>query len=238
MCGRSSLTKTEKEIEERFKATFYSEELERYNPLPNFNVAPTHMHPIITSQDPSHFHLFKWGLVPFWSKDNKSGAKMINARIETIAEKTAFKSLLNSKRCIVPMDGFYEWKTEGKNKVPFRIVTKDQAIFAVAGLWDCWKSPITGELIYTFTVITGPPNTLMEQIHNRMPAILHPENEKLWLDADIKPHEAIQSLIPYPSENMEAYPVSDKVNNVRINEPSLIEPVKNAPKPIQTSLFF
>ena len=87
-------------------------------------------------------------------------------------------------------------------------------------------------------MITGPPNTLMEQIHNRMPAILHPENEKLWLDADIKPHEAIQSLIPYPSENMEAYPVSDKVNNVRINEPSLIEPVKNAPKPIQTSLFF
>ena len=141
MCGRSSLTKTEKEIEERFKATFYSEELERYNPLPNFNVAPTHMHPVITSQDPNHFHLFKWGLVPFWSKDNKSGAKMINARIETIAEKTAFKSLLNSKRCIVPMDGFYEWKTEGKNKVPFRIVTKDQAIFAVAGLWDCWNLP-------------------------------------------------------------------------------------------------
>lgn len=237
MCGRSSLTKTEKEIEARFHATFYSEELERYNPLPNFNVAPTHMHPVITSQDTSHIHLYKWGLIPFWSKDNKSGSKMINARKESLTEKPAFRSLTSSKRCIVPMDGFYEWKTDGKAKTPFRIITKDQEIFAVAGLWDCWKDHETGHLIYTFTIITCPPNALMETIHDRMPAILLPEYEKLWLDAELKPEEAIQLLIPYPSESMEAYPVSEKVNSVRINEPSLIEKLQDKPKPIQGSLF-
>lgn len=237
MCGRSSLTKTEKEIEERFRATFYSEDLERYNPLPNYNVAPTQMHPVITGNDPQHIQLYKWGLVPFWSKDSKAGAKMINARMESLVDKPAFKSLLTSKRCIIPMDGFYEWKTQGKEKTPFRIITKDQEIFAVAGLWDSWRSPETGDVLYTFTVITCLPNSLMETIHDRMPAILLPENEKLWIDQNIKPNEAVQLLLPYPSDVMEAYQVTDKVNNVRTNDASLIQPVKPNTKPVQTSLF-
>lgn len=237
MCGRSSLTKTEKEIEKRFNATFYSEELERYNPLPNFNVAPTQMHPVITSSDSTHIHIYKWGLVPIWSKDNKSGAKMINARLETLTEKTAFRNLLKSKRCIIPLDGFYEWKTEGKSKTPFRIITKNQDIFGVAGLWDTWKSPDTGDVMHTFTIITCPPNSLMAKIHDRMPVILLPENEHLWLDADINANDAIQLLIPYPSENMEAYEVSPLVNSIRSNNDELIKPYKSFPKPVQTSLF-
>ena len=237
MCGRSSLTKTEKEIEARFHATFYSEELERYNPLPNFNVAPTQMVPVITCEEPDHLRLFRWGLIPFWAKDKSIGSKMINARVETLMEKPVFKSLFISRRCIVPMDGFYEWKTEGKIKTPFRILTSDQDVFSVAGLWDIWHVPDTGEIISSFTLITTQPNRLMEKIHDRMPAILLPENERLWLDTGIKPADAIQLITPYPAENMDAYEVSAKVNNVRSNDPSLILPVDSLPSVIQTSLF-
>jgi putative SOS response-associated peptidase YedK len=237
MCGRSSLTKTEKEIEARFRATFYTDELQRYNPLPNYNVAPTDMVPVVTGEDSHHLQIFKWGLIPFWAKDKGIGAKMINARIETLTEKPAFKNLMATHRCIVPMDGFYEWKTEGKIKTPFRIVTTDQDIFSAAGLWDIWHVPDTGEIIRSFTVITTPPNRMMEKIHDRMPAILLPENEKLWLDTELKPDEALQLIIPYPAECMDAYEVSAKVNNVRANDPSLILPVASSSQVIQTSLF-
>jgi putative SOS response-associated peptidase YedK len=237
MCGRSSLTKVEKEIEARFHATFYTEELERYNPLPNYNVAPTQMVPVVTGDDPIHLQIFRWGLIPFWAKDKGIGAKMINARIETLMEKPAFKNLLATRRCIVPMDGFYEWKTNGKIKTPFRIVTNDQDIFSAAGLWDIWHVPETGEIIRSFTVITTPPNRMMEKIHDRMPAILLPENEKLWLYTELKPDEAVQLIIPYPAECMNAYEVSAKVNNVRANDPSLILPVESSSQVTQTSLF-
>jgi putative SOS response-associated peptidase YedK len=237
MCGRSSLTKTEKEIEARFKATFYSEELERYNPLPNFNMAPTQLLPVITGQESSVIHLYRWGLIPFWAKNTSIGAKMINARVETIKSKPAFKNLLSYKRCIVPLDGFYEWKTEGKIKTPFRIVATDQDIFSVAGLWDVWVNAETHEKIHSFTIITMEANSMMETIHDRMPAILLPQNEKLWLDQDLKPDDAMQLLIPYPAESMSMYQVSPKVNNARINDHTLIEPVVATPKSIQTSLF-
>lgn len=237
MCGRSSLTKIEKEIEARFHATFYTEELERYNPLPNYNVAPTQMVPVVTGDDPLHLQIFRWGLIPFWAKDKGIGAKMINARIETLMDKPAFKNLLATRRCIVPMDGFYEWKIDGKKKIPFRIVTTDQEIFSAAGLWDIWHVPETGEIFRSFTVITTPPNRMMEKIHDRMPAILLPENEKLWLDKEIKPDEAIQLIIPYPAENMNAYEVSTKVNNARMNDPSLILPADSSSHVTQTSLF-
>ena len=236
MCGRSSLTKVEKEIEARFKATFYSDELARYNPLPNFNVAPTHMHPVITSDDTTHIHLYRWGLIPFWAKDVNIGSKLINARAETLQDKTAFRQSLATKRCIVPLDGFYEWKTNGKQKTPYRIIAKDQDIFSVAGLWDSWQNT-KGDTIHSFTIITIAPNTLMKEIHDRMPAMLLKENENLWLDNEIKPKDALQLLIPYPSDQMEAYPVSDKVNSVKANDKSLIERIIPKPTMIQTTLF-
>lgn len=223
MCGRSSLTKTEKELEERFQATFYTEDLERYNPLPNFNVAPTHVMPVITNQDPKHFRPMRWGLIPFWAKDAKVGYKMINARIETVEEKT-YKNALEKRRCLVPFDGFYEWKTVGKKKKPYRITIQNGKLFTIAGLWETWKAP-NGEKIESFTLITQPANKMMSAIHDRMPAILLPEQEKLWIDPTLSTKEALQLIIPYPDEEMEAYPVSDRVGKVSENDAGLIERV-------------
>lgn len=225
MCGRSSLTKTEKEIEIRFNATFYSDELERYNPLPNYNIAPTHMCPIVTGDDRSHIQLYRWGLIPFWAKDIKVGYRMINARIETIKEKNTYKNAFSRRRCLVPLDGFYEWKKEGTEKQPYRIQTLDQEIFCMAGMWESWKSP-EGELIYSFTIITTPPNEFMSSIHDRMPAILPKELEEVWIDPGLPTKDLFGILEHrYPSEKMTAYKVSKKVGNVREKGPDLIEPI-------------
>lgn len=223
MCGRSSLTKTERELEARFNATFYSEDLERYNPIPNFNVAPTHMMPILSNQDPAHFRPMRWGLIPFWAKDAKVGYKMINARIETLQDKT-FKNALEKRRCLVPMDGYYEWKTVGKKKIPHRIVVEHGKLFAAAGLWEKWKSP-SGEVIESYTIITRPAIEKLAGIHDRMPAILLPEQEKLWIDPELSSTDALQLIIPYPEEEIEAYTVSDRVGKVAENDKSLIEKV-------------
>ena len=235
MCGRSSLTKTEKEIEERFNATFYSDELERYNPLPNYNAAPSQMLPIITNHDPNRIHLYRWGLIPFWAKDEKIGYKMINARVETLMEKSAFKNALKQRRCLVPMDGFYEWKRDGKTKIPYRIILPDTPIFTTAGLWESWKDG-SGKEIFSFTVITQKPNTIMSSIHDRMPAILNPEQERLWIDNALSATEAISLIEPYPSKLMHAYKVSPRVGNVRNNDAQLIDPI-DSPPPVQGKLF-
>lgn len=223
MCGRASLTKTEKELEDRFQSSFYSEDLERYNPLPNYNVAPTHMHPIITNEEPNHFRFFRWGLIPFWAKDIKVGYQMINARIETIKDKSTYKSALEKRRCIVPFDGFYEWKKTDKEKIPYRIQLKDIPIFSIAGLWEKWTSP-QGTDIFSFTLITHQPNEFMSSIHDRMPAILLPEYERLWLDNDMPSNQLLDVLQPVPDHCMSAYTVSPKVGNVRINDKTIIEP--------------
>lgn len=235
MCGRASLTKVEKDLEERFHATFYSEDLERYNPLPNFNVAPTQMHPVITNTDPDHLQFFKWGLIPFWAKVEKIGSRMINSRIETILEKPAFRNAVNKRRCLVPFDGFYEWQKTPSGKIPYRIIRKDKGIFAVAGIWEKWKSP-EGETVFSFSVITQPPNELMASIHDRMPAILLPEQEQIWLDSAISAEEALKMIAPYPDELLEAYTVSKKVNKVSENNASLIEEFLHDDSP-QGSLF-
>jgi len=225
MCGRSSLSKTEKEIEERFNATFYSDELERYNPLPSFNVAPTHMHPVITSDNKEHLQFYQWGFIPPWAKDIKVGYKMINARKESILDKSFYRTALKTQRCIVPFDGFYEWKKTQNGKQPYRIVTTNTEIFSVAGLWSSWDST-EGNTIYSFTLITQEPNRLVKNIHNRMPAILLPEQEELWLDENIKSEEALAELSPYPDELMRAYTVSTRVGNVRNNDEELIKEIK------------
>jgi len=226
MCGRSSLTITEKELEARFNASFYSEDLERYNPLPNFNVAPTHMHPVITNVDPSHLQFYRWGLIPFWAKDVKVGYKMINARKETILEKSTFKNAMNKKRCLVAFDGFYEWKKTKDGKQPYRIITTNTDIFCIAGLWERWTNKDTGEDIFSFTLITQAANNFMSDIHDRMPAILLPEQEEAWLDMSIPATELVEMIQPYPDELMKAYPVSKRVGNVRENDKELIEELK------------
>lgn len=226
MCGRSSLTKTEKELEERFNATFYSDGLVNYNPLPNYNVAPSHVMPVITNEDRAHFQAYRWGLIPSWAKDQKIGYKMINARIETLFEKSTFKMAVAKRRCLIPADGFYEWKkirgADGKiTKQAYRIQTTDREIFTMAGLWDRWKAP-DGQAVFSFTVITQPPNELIKDIHDRMPAILTAKQEELWLSDDITPQELVDMIEPYNVEQMKAYPVSNNVGNVRNNSKDLI----------------
>jgi len=237
MCGRGSLSKTKKELEKRFQATFYLEELDRYDLLPNFNVAPTQFHPVITSQDPDHMQFYKWGLVPYWAKEEKIGSKMINARIETITEKPAFRQAIQKRRCIVPFDGFYEWKKRGKQKIPYLISRKDDQTFAIAGIWETWKTP-SGPLLHTFSVLTQTPNALMAEIHDRMPAILLPEQESIWLDEEISGEEVIKIIAPYPDHLLKAHPVSSKVNNVRTNTPDLIKEVDEEPPVNQQGSLF
>ena len=224
MCGRASLTKNQKELEERFDAKFYSEDIERYNPIPNYNIAPMQYLPVITNKDLSHFNIFRWGFIPYWAKDVKIANKLINARAETLLTKIAFKGSLKSRRCIIPLDGFYEWQKQGSFKKPFRIIRTDKDIFSVAGLWDIWTTE-ENQIIETFTIITVQANNLVKKIHNRMPAILFEDEEKLWIDQGIKTDEALELLKPYPSELMYAYPVSSKINNVRNNTPELIKEV-------------
>lgn len=229
MCGRSSLTKTEKELEARFNASFYSDNLVQYNPLPNYNVAPSHYHPVLTNDSPDTFKCFRWGLIPFWAKDEKIGYKMINARVETLAQKPAFKNALIKRRCIIPFDGFYEWKKEKDgSKTPYRIVLKQTEIFSLAGLWERWQSK-EGKEIYSFTVITQAPNKLMADIHDRMPAILNPDEERLWLEDGVPVEDLLKLIKPYPDALMDAYKVSPRVGNVRNNDADLILPWKEKP---------
>lgn len=224
MCGRSSLTKTEKELEERFRATFYSEDLERYNPLPNYNVAPTQMHPVITQEEPKIIHLYRWGLIPSWAKDIKIGYKLINARVETIDEKPAFRQAFQKRRCIVPFDGYYEWQKTPEGKIPYRIKLKNTEIFTIAGLYEHWKSP-EGKVIHSFTLITQDADPVIRQLHDRQPLVLLPEQEKLWLDPGIPSKDLIHELDPVPGAYFKWYRVSDRVNNVRENDAELILPV-------------
>jgi len=223
MCGRSSLTKSEKELEVRFRSTFYAEDLEKYNPLPNYNVAPTHVMPVITNKDPEHFLPMRWGLIPSWAKDHKMGYKMINARIETVTEKSSFKRAITKRRCIIPMDGYYEWKKSASGKVPYRITTKDQDIFSVAGLWENWKSP-SGDWVQSFTIITQPASKVIEDIHDRMPAILSADAERSWLDIEIPVEDALSIISPYPEELLHFYAVENRVGKVAENDVDLIAP--------------
>ena len=147
---------------------------------------------------------------------------MINARAETLAEKPAFRNALKKRRCLVLADGFYEWQKTPTGKVPMRITLVSGEPFALAGLWEIWDTP-EGDKLRTFTIVTTSPNELLEPIHNRMPVILRPEHESLWLDNDADQGAWLDVLRPYPSELMTAYPVSKRVNFVNNDEPAVVE---------------
>ena len=218
MCGRFSLTANEAELNLRF-------ELEGGDApyVPRYNGAPTQLLAVITGEKPQKLSYYRWGLIPPWAKDISIGNKMINARAETITEKASFRTPLFSKRCLVPADGFYEWQQDA-GKQPYRIFVKSNALFAMAGLWERWKSP-TGEVVESFSIITTEANEFMKPIHNRMPVILKREDEKTWLGS--KDSVKILSLLkPYASEDMDAYPVSKLVNSPRNEAPSIIEPAE------------
>jgi len=190
---------------------------------PSYNVAPSQ--DIIIAIDKGKRQLIKsrWGFLPSWAKDISGGYKMINARAETVAEKPSFKTAFQKQRCLVPADGFFEWKKEGKIKKPYLIRLKSEQPFAMAGLYNKWISP-DGEKICTNTIITTESNDLVRPLHDRMPAILPEDKYADWLSNDIiDPSLLLKMLKPYPSDELEMYEVTSKVNSPAVNLPENIQ---------------
>lgn len=221
MCGRFTLHHSTDEIAARFAAQQVMDIAEDRNghPAPSFeepryNIAPSQaILAVRAEQDMRRLETLQWGLVPSWAKDVSIGSKMINARGETLAEKPSFRNALMRRRCLIPADGFYEWKKDDRGRQPMHIHRRDGGLFAFAGLWEEWRRP-DGPPLRTCTIITVAPNELMAEIHDRMPAILREEDEAVWLDTEqVTDKERILSLLrPYPDAGLEAYPVSKLVN--------------------------
>ncbi|NBD26452.1 SOS response-associated peptidase [Paenibacillus glycinis] len=223
MCGRYTITVTLEEL----MLHYWVAETNVPFQQPKYNVAPGQMIlAVINDGEKNRLGELKWGLVPSWAETMKLGAKMINARSETVWDKPAFRKLIDRKRCIVPADGFYEWQQEEHRKQPMRIVKRDRKLFSMAGLYDTWTSP-EGIKLSTCTILTTAPNALMEPIHNRMPVILQPEDEAAWLDRSLRDPVRLNRLLqPFPSELLEAYPVAGAVGNVAKDDESCIAPLR------------
>jgi putative SOS response-associated peptidase YedK len=224
MCGRFTLTATFEEIIDRFDIQAF---LDEENYAPSYNIAPSQaVLAVINDGKSNRMGFLKWGLVPPWAKDPAIGHKMINARAETISEKPSFRNAFNKKRCLVIADSFYEWKRhEDKSKTPIRIKLKSDNLFAMAGIWEAWKSP-EGKTLYTCSVVTTGPNELMKNIHDRMPVILKPDDEKIWLNPSISGTGDLNKLlVPFDENLMETYEVSSLVNSPKNNSVELIQKI-------------
>ncbi len=195
---------------------------------PRYNIAPTQFVPIVRADETGKrsIGMLRWGLVPFWAKDKAIGNRMINARAETLTEKPAYKDPFKKRRCIVPANGFYEWKKQGSIKQPYFIGRGGDEPFGMAGLWACWRDKDNeDETLETFTVVTTTPNEAIEPYHNRMPVVLAPDSFAAWLAPDNHDVDALQQLlVAPPSEGFTIWPVSRLVNNARNETPELIEP--------------
>lgn len=224
MCGRFTLFAEFNDIIERFNIESSLQE-ELYSP--SYNIAPSHsVLSVINDGVKNRLGYLKWGLIPHWARDEKIGYKMINARAETLTEKTSYREAYMKRRCLIIADSFYEWQQyNGNKKVPMRIKLKSSELFAIAGLWEKWKSPI-GNTIFSCTILTTTPNELIKDIHDRMPVILQPEEEKIWLDPSIKNPKALDYLLkPLSNDLMDAYEVSSLVNSPKNNSPHLIQKI-------------
>ena len=215
MCGRFSISVEYSILKERFSLDF----AENYAYKPVYNAAPGLLLPVITDEEPSFIKPVKWGLVPSWVKNLNEWNPLINARLESIETKPSFKRLIRNGRCIVPADGFFEWKTEGKRKIPYRFILENERIFSFAGLWDKWQNKDSGEILKTFTIITTEAEDPVKSIHNRMPVVLSADNEKKWLHDGI----AVMKTRNDISAKFKKYRVSEQVNNPSNNIPMVLE---------------
>jgi putative SOS response-associated peptidase YedK len=218
MCGRFTNQITWRELVELYRI----HDQPALNLRPRYNVAPSQDIPIVRpADDGREVAIVRWGLVPYWAKDLKVGYKMINAKAETVDEKPSFRNAFKSRRCLIPADGFYEWKKlDDGSKQPYRLCLKDQQPFAFAGLWEANdKLEVT-----SCTIITTEPNEVAGEIHNRMPVILPPEDYDTWLSAETAPADAKALLKPYEGD-MIAYPVDKAVGSPKNDRPGLIEPL-------------
>ncbi len=192
---------------------------------PNYNVAPAQNIPIVVYEgNKSRLLLSRWGFLPSWAKDTKTGYAMINARAETIDSLTSYREAFFKTRCLVVADGYYEWQRQAGMKIPYYIRLRSGVPMAFTGLYNYWKSP-EGEGLCTSTIVTTDANELMAQIHNRMPVILHHADFAPWLNSEVHDRDILKALLkPFPSEELEAYPVSSRVNSPRSNSPDNIKP--------------
>lgn len=212
-----------------FYADAFGVETIRTESLPtSFNVAPTDTVYAVAEHDGERLlGAFRWGLIPFWAKDRKIGARNINARSETAGDKPAFRDSFVRRRCLIPADGFYEWQRRPDGKLPHFIYRADSKPLALAGLWAGWKDPETEELVRTCTILTGSPNPLVAELHNRMPVILPREAWVDWLDRENQDRHYLQSLMSvFPEDLMGEHPVSTLVNKVANNYPECIAPLE------------
>ena len=228
MCGRAHLSSEVEKLIEVFS-------IPPSRPAPNvavsWNVAPTDPLPVVRYNGKSgerSLDVLRWGLVPFWAKDIKVGFANINAKAEGIDTRPAFREAFQRRRCLVPVDNFYEWAKTATGKQPYAIALADRSIMALAGLWENWRSP-AGEWVRSFAIVTTVPNALCGEIHNRMPVILKPETWPVWLgEQPADPPQLKRLLAPYPAEDMIAWPIGARVGSVRNNDPGLIEPLASA----------
>ena len=226
MCGRYVL-RGATELSERFQAN----QLRLPVDFPDrFNVAPTAAMPVVRSSDDGReLALLRWGLVPVWAKDAAAGARAINARAETVAEKPTFRGPLRRRRCVVPASGFYEWRRDGGRKQPWFFHGADGEPLGLAGLWDRWVDPATGEALESYAIVTTTPNALVAAVHDRMPAILRRDDEDAWLDPDLDEPELLRSFLgPYPAGLMAAHPVAPAVNRAGAEGEDLMAPLNSA----------
>ena len=222
MCGRFTLTTPGDTLAEIFELSEVPDLPPRYNIAPSEPVATVRLP---SGNAPRELVLLRWGLIPHWAKDPGVGARMINARSETVATNPAFRSAFRRRRCLVPATGFYEWQRQERRKQPVYIRMHDGQPFAFAGLWEHWEGP-EGTPIESCTLLTTQPNDLVRPVHDRMPVILDPKDYELWLDPDVQDPARLQPLLrPYASEQMVAYPVSQLVNNPANDVPETIEPL-------------
>lgn len=227
MCSRITIIETPTEIAEIFDVV---RGLDSYEWRPRYNVAPTTAMLCIRQVEDDGRELFsaRWGLIPSWSRDTKIGISCINARSETVAEKPAFRAALKARRCLVVATGFYEWQqVSPKVKQPYYMTLKSDEPMPFAGLWETWRSP-EGETIVSCTVCTTEANPLMSGFHDRMPVILPHAMIERWLDPGLSQAERILPMLgQFPADEMQAWPVSRDVGNVRNQDPSLVEPISN-----------
>jgi putative SOS response-associated peptidase YedK len=222
MCGRFAQRSPARKITKKFKVEDVPPLAERYN------VAPTQA--VLAVREASgerEAALLKWGLVPRWAKDPAIGNKLINARSETVTEKPSFREAFTRRRCLVPVDGFFEWARRGDRKRPFYFHMSDGEPFAIAGLWERWEGE--GGMLETCTLLTTRANELLAPYHDRMPVIVRPEDYDLWLDVGVKGAGLLDLLRPYPLEGMGAYAVSTLVNSPSNDGPRCVEPVADGP---------
>lgn len=221
MCGRFTQERPASELAEIFSAEPLVDD-----PGGHFNVAPTDDALVVVQRDERRaVTAYRWGLIPHWAKEAKVGSRMFNARAETITTSPAFRDAFVRKRCLVPVDSFYEWKREGTIRQPYRIVRRDDRPIALAGLWAGWRDPSDDVVRRTFTIITTQPNVTLADLHDRMPVIIDEGAWDRWLDpSPDDPGELLGLLVPNERVRLDAYAVSRAVNDVRRDGPDLIAP--------------